>query len=206
MLKNVRKEERYISLGDSYTIGESISPSESYPVLLTNHLKSSGINITLIANPSISGFTTQNLIDHELPILTSLNPSFVTLLIGANDFFQGVDQNTFKNNLEIILDKVQEKLPKKNNIILITIPDFSVTPYGKSLGNTQKLSSGIADFNSIIKKEGEKSHLKVVDIYPLTQKMENDPSLVADDLHPSEKEYALWEKMIYKVAYELLAK
>lgn len=36
-----------------------------------------------------------------------------------------------------------------------------------------------------------------VDIFEVSKKMKDDPSLVADDgLHPSAKEYAVWESLI----------
>src|SRR4051812_22647113 len=52
---------RYVALGDSYTIGEgAIEPDEAWPTLLTNNLIKSGYQIKLIANPSKTGWTTQD--------------------------------------------------------------------------------------------------------------------------------------------------
>ena len=48
--------------------------------------------------------------------------------------------------------------------------------------------------------------LPVVDIFELSKKMGTDGSLVAaDGLHPSAKEYAEWEKIIFPIALELLS-
>ena len=47
----------------------------------------------------------------------------------------------------------------------------------------------------------------MVDVFRLSNEMGKDSSLVAaDGLHPSAKEYAEWEKIIFPVALELLAK
>ena len=161
----------------------------------------------LVANPSATGWTTQDLIDNELPVFAAKDPTFATLLIGVNDWVQGVDTKTFQGNLEIILDAMQTELPNKHAIVLVTIPDFSVTPQGKNFTNGRDPVAGIQEFNAIIKEEGRKRNLQVVDIFPLSQAMGTDASLVASDgLHPSAKEYMLWEKQIFPVVFKKLRK
>lgn len=196
---------RYVALGDSYTIGEGAQREEAWPVLLTKHLKEKGIDIELVANPSVTGWTTQNLIDSELPVFNSSNPTFATLLIGVNDWVQQVDKEKFHSNLNYIIDKVLEKLPNKKNLVLITIPDFSATPNGAKYGHGRNITEGIKEFNSIISAEAKKRGLKLVDIFPTTQQMKNKPDHVAaDGLHPSAKEYALWESLIYPIVFKEL--
>ncbi len=198
---------KYIALGDSYTIGEGAKYGEAFPDLLTRHLNTDGIAVTLSANPSVTGWTTQDLIDQELPVYDRVKPDFVTLLIGVNDWVQGVDSSTFHTNLSHILDHIQSLLPDKSKVLLITIPDFGVTPTGKRYSEGRDISKGITDFNNIIKTEARLRNLPVADIFPETQKMKDSLDLIAHDgLHPSAKEYALWEKIIYPVAYKLLTK
>jgi acyl-CoA thioesterase-1 len=198
---------KYVALGDSYTCCEGAKTEESWPVLLTKQLNDSGINMELSANPARTGWTTQDLIDNELPIVEQIKPDFITLLIGVNDWVRGVDSGTFHKNLVFILDKVQNSLPDKNNLILITIPDFGVTPTGAMYSGGRDIAKGIAQFNSLIEKEAVKRGIKFVDIYPETQKMKNNTRLIASDgLHPSALEYSIWESMIYPVAYNRLKK
>ncbi len=199
------KSIKYVALGDSYTIGEGAKAGEAFPDLLVNHLKENGINIVLSANPSVTGWTTQDLIEKEMPVFDRIKPAFVTLLIGVNDWVQGVDSATFHKNLSYILDHVQSGLPDKSKVLLVTIPDFGVTPTGAMYSGGRDISRGIADFNNIIKSEANKRNLPVADIFAETQKMKGNSELIAHDgLHPSAKEYALWEKIIYPVAYKLL--
>ena len=196
---------RYVALGDSYTICEGATTAEAWPVILTNHLREKGLDIELIANPSVTGWTTQHLIDKELPIYNSSKPTFATLLIGVNDWVQQIDSKKFHDNLNYIIDKVLEKLSNKKNLILITIPDFSATPNGAKYGHGRDIAEGIKEFNSIISAEGKKRNLRVVDIFPTTQAMKGQDDLVsADGLHPSAKEYSLWEKLILPEAYNVL--
>lgn len=196
---------RYVALGDSYTIGEGAEKHEAWPVLLTKHLQETGIKIELVANPSVTGWTTQDLIDKELPVFNSSNPTFATLLIGVNDWVQKVEKEKFHSNLNYIIDKVLEKLPNKRNLVLITIPDFSATPNGSKYGHGRDITEGIKEFNTIITSEANKHGLKVVDVFPTTQQMKNKSDHVAaDGLHPSAKEYAVWETLIFQEVAPLL--
>src|SRR3954468_17343587 len=104
---------RYVAIGDSYTIGEGAKPEEAWPNILTRHLKEKGVNIELIANPSRTGWTTQNAIDRELPVFTESKPTFATLLIGVNDWVQQVDEKTFRHRFVTLVERMLALLPEK---------------------------------------------------------------------------------------------
>lgn len=196
----------YLPLGDSYTICEGATWEESWPYLLTNNLKKNGLYIHLLANPSVTGYTTCQLIEEELPVFDKLKPNFVTLLIGVNDYVQGRTEKEFKSQLDYILDYLQKRMPDKNKIVLITIPDYSVTPGGAQYAMRRNVHEGISRFNDIIKSEAKKRNLPLADIFPSSLKMKNNHNLIAaDGLHPSAKEYANWEPLIRKAFLEALA-
>lgn len=198
---------RYVALGDSYTICTGATTSESWPLLLAADLTRSGIPAELVANPARNGYSTRNLIDHELPVLEKSKADFVTLLIGVNDWVREVSAEEFKKNLVYILDKIQATVSNKQQVLLIGIPDFGVTPQGSQYANGRDISQGIQQFNAIIKAEALKRKLSYVDVYTVSLEMKNNSSLVAaDGLHPSAAEYALWEKLIFPVAKSLLQK
>jgi lysophospholipase L1-like esterase len=200
-----REKIRYVALGDSYTIGEGASPNESWPALLTHHLKAEGVDVDLVANPSVTGWTTQQLIDNEVPIFRKEKPNFGTLLIGVNDWVQGVSAEKFRSNFNHILDDMLSILPNKSRLLVITIPDFGVTPTGAKYARGRNISEGIASFNKIVTDESQKRGLRVVDLFHESKKMGEDRSLVAaDGLHPSAKTYADWEKIISAAALDLL--
>lgn len=187
-------EIRYVPLGDSYTIGTSINPADNFPAQLTRDLNAHGFKVRLVTNSAHNGWTTQDLIDNELPIFDRSGATFTTLLIGVNDFNQGVPKETFQKNLRTILNHI--KVP----VVVLTIPDFTVTPTGKTFGDPAVNSAGIAAFNKIIKSEAAVQHLPVVDVFELSQ------DVASDGLHPSAKEYSLWEKLILPVALDVLKK
>lgn len=200
--RNVENRIRYVALGDSYTICEGASWNESWPVILTKHLNENGVPVELVANPSKTGWTTQDLIDNELPVFDSSAADFATLLIGVNDWVQGVSKENFRSNLNYIIEHILKKTKK---LVLITIPDFSVTPEGPKYAKGRNISEGLQEFNSIIKEEAAKRNLRCVDIFPVSLEMKDRPDLISsDNLHPSSKEYAIWENLIYPVVYSVL--
>jgi lysophospholipase L1-like esterase len=203
---NLSKEKiRYAVIGDSYSCGEGAKPTEAWPALLTHHLKSQGVDVDLVSNPSVTGWTTKDAIDKELPKFVGSNPNFASLLIGVNDWVQGVDETTFRNRVSYLIDQMLAVLPNKKRLLVVTIPDFGVTPTGPKYARGRNIHDGITQFNKIVTEEAHKRGLEVADIFPLSKKMGHDKSLVAKDgLHPSAKAYADWEKLIFPAALELL--
>ena len=196
---------RYAVIGDSYSCGEGAKPNEAWPSLLTQHLKQQGLNIDLVSNPSVTGWTAKDAIDKELPKFVNANPNFATLLIGVNDWVQNVDELSFRNRLSYLVDSMLAVLPNKKRLLVVTIPDFGVTPTGHKYAHGRNIHEGIMQFNKIVNEEAHKRGLRAVDIFPLSKKMGEDKSLVANDgLHPSAKAYADWEKLIFPAALELL--
>ena len=207
MAQSNSEKIRYAVVGDSYSCGEGATPRESWPSLLTQQLKTQGVDIELVSNPSVTGWTTKDAIDKELPKFVNSNPNFATLLIGVNDWVQQVDEETFRTRFSYLLDSMLAVLPNKKRLLVVTIPDFGVTPTGPKYSRGRNIHEGIAQFNKIVTDEARKRGLEVVDIFPLSKQMGRDKSLVArDGLHPSAKAYAEWEKIIFPAALELLKK
>jgi len=191
---------RYVALGDSYTIGEGLSPHQNWPNQLVDLLNQHQLPIQLVANPARTGWTTQDLIENELPVLNAAQAQAVTLQIGVNDWVQGVSEETFRSNIKLILNKIQQRIPAKK-IIVITIPDFGITPSGKDYTGGRDASAGIKAFNSILQAEASAQGMSVVDIFELSQGMAKDSLLVnPDGLHPSAAEYRQWVAKIEPVA------
>ena len=209
-LKTLQAQEqklRYIAVGDSYTIGTGVTEQQRWPTLLVNHLQKDGLAVEFVANLGLNGFTSQNALDLELPVLKKLKPTMATLLIGANDVFRGISPITFRINLQNLLDQMLEVIPQKKYFFVITIPDFSVTPAGQSFGNAEAVSKEIQLFNQIIQEEAKKRGLVTIDLFSLSQQMGKEPLLVANDgLHPSAQEHILWEQLISQEVQKILKK
>jgi acyl-CoA thioesterase I len=196
---------RYAVVGDSYSIGEGATPTESWPALLARSLTKKGVAVELVSNPARTGWTTQDALDHELPLFLAARPGFATLQIGVNDWVQGVEEATFRERLGRLMDAMRHALSDQGRLLVVNIPDFSVTPEGPRYARGRDIAAGLTNFNRIIAEEAGKRGLMAVDIFSISQKMRGDPALLAaDGLHPSAKAYAEWEKLIYPAAIKLL--
>lgn len=196
---------RYAVVGDSYSIGEGASETESWPALLARHLTKSGRPLEIVSNPSRTGWTTQDAIEKELPLFRAAQPDFATLMIGVNDWVKGVEPAVFRQRMTHLMDEMLAVLPNDKRLLVVNIPDFSGTPDGPTYARGRDISAGLRSFNQIIAEEAQRQGLIVVDIFPLSQKMGSDPSLVAaDGLHPSAKAYAQWEELILPAVEKLL--
>ena len=159
----------------------------------------------LVSNPSRTGWTTAEAIVHELPLFRAARPDFATLMIGVNDWVQGVAPAHFRLRLSHLMNEMLVVLPNDKRLLVVNIPDFSVTPDGSKYARGRDISAGLTGFNQIIAEEAQRRGLALVDIFPASQEMRGDPDLVsADRLHPSAKTYAHWEAIIFPVAQELL--
>jgi lysophospholipase L1-like esterase len=145
-------------------------------------------------------------IDDELPQLHGLLPGFASLLIGVNDVVQGVSEATFRANVEHILDDLVARVGA-NRIIVLTTPDYTVTPAGADYGDPAVQSAGIQSNNAILTRAAQARGIAVVDIYDISLRTATDRSLVAvDGLHPSGAQYALWVDRIAPVVETLLGR
>jgi lysophospholipase L1-like esterase len=194
---------RYVALGDSYTIGTSVSSTDSWPSQLVARLDG---RLDLVANLGVNGYSTNDLIAAELPALDELRPELVTVQIGVNDVVRRVPEATYAANIELILDALLERLAP-TRILAVATPDYTLTPAGSSFGNPAQQSAEIARFNDVLRVAAEARGIAFVpDIYEISRQVVSDPSLVASDgLHPSGAQYALWVDAILPVAEALLS-
>jgi acyl-CoA thioesterase-1 len=179
---------RYVALGDSYTIGTSVAESERWP----NQLAARVPQLELVANLGVNGFTSGDVIDRELSQLAALRPEVATLLIGVNDVVQGVPEASYRRNVGAILDELVRRVGA-DRVLVVTTPDYTVTPAGADYGDPARQSAAIRRNNAINAELAAARGITVVDIHDLSLGAATDRSLVADDgLHPSGAQYALW--------------
>jgi len=144
---------RYVAIGDSYTVATGIEEKDSWPSQLTQKLKSAGIKINLIEILGIRGATSQQTLNEVIPLLKNLEPEFVTLLIGVNDWIrEGISSSKFKKRIKSLIGEIQNNLPPPRKLLLITIPDFSCSPQKKNWGYGKSATNGITRLNKILKK------------------------------------------------------
>ena len=196
---------RYAVVGDSYSIGEGATPEQSWPALLARSLTKSGIPVELVSNPARTGWTTQDAIEQELPLFRAARPDFGTLMLGVNDWVQGAQLDVFRQRLAYLIDEMLSSLAREKRLLVINIPDFSVTPKGPEYSRGRDIVVGLTSFNQVIAEEAGARGLALVDLFSISQRMRSDPTLIAaDGLHPSAKAYAQWAEAIFPAAVRLL--
>ena len=197
---------RYVALGDSYTIGTSVAAADRWPDRLVRALAepAGAARLVLVANLAVNGWTSGDVIRAQLPELDRLRPEFVSLLVGVNDVVQGVPEAIFRTNVVTIVDALLARLPA-HRVVVVTTPDYTVTPAGADYGDPATQRAGIVRTNRILAEAASGRGIAVVDILDLSERAAGDRSLVASDgLHPSGAQYALWVERIAPVVRGLL--
>ena len=190
---------RYLALGDSFTIGTGTTPDRSFPAMLVTRWWDAGTECDL-RNPAVNGYTTDDLIREELPLVEAYAPDLVTVLIGANDIVTALrdsgavtarSENRYTRQLRRIHERIAADAPNAARFGLPQ-PDWSLTAAGASFGDPGKIATAIERFNQIAREEAERAGGSYVDIFPLMREQMRKGMTAPDGLHPSAAAYAEW--------------
>ena len=114
-----------------------------------------------------------------------------------NDQYQRVDTSSYAIRFAQLLEKaIQLANGKKSNVFVLSIPDYSVTPF---VGSADKIrvSTEIDWFNEINKRITLFYGVSYTDITPSTREATTNATLIAiDNLHPSGSEYRKWAELL----------
>ena len=203
---------RFMALGDSYTIGESVDPSERWPAQLTARLRERGFSLDDPLIIATTGWTTGDL-SHALVQTGPLAPfDLVTLLIGVNNQYRGRSEEEYQHQFRALLQRaIAYAGDDATRVIVLSIPDWSVTPFASALGadasSLDRIAAAIERLNAINQAEAERSGAYYVYVTPISRQAAADRSLLATDgLHPSGKMYARWMALVEPVACHILAR
>jgi lysophospholipase L1-like esterase len=187
---STKEKYTYLALGDSYTIGESVSQQASFPYQLKAQLTALKYQVSDPDIIAVTGWTTGDLKD-------AIAQAIVTLLIGVNNQYRGYSQTEYRAEfVQLLHTAINFAGGNKNKVFILSIPDYSVTPFANG-SNTTKIATEIDRYNAINKEESVKAGVNYTDITDISRQAKTDPSLIAfDGLHPSEKMYELWMKRL----------
>jgi lysophospholipase L1-like esterase len=199
------KEYTYLALGDSYTIGESVDKSLRFPVQLADTLNKSGIDVSEATIVAKTGWTTSDLAEGIKKRDLNNTYDLVTLLIGVNNQYQGLSIEEYRDEFEDLLNQsINFAGGDAGKVIVISIPDYSVTPFAES-SDREEIAREIDAFNQVNKELAEQAGTKYVNVTPISRQAEENPDLIAEDgLHPSGLMYSMWVEIIYAKAREAI--
>ena len=186
----------YLALGDSYTIGEQVLLSESFPYQTVQLLREKGIEI---CGPEIiakTGWTTDELLAAISETKLSERYDFVTLLIGVNNQYRGRSTENYKIEFENLLNKSIAFAGNNPQLVFVlSIPDWGITPFAEET-DRNKIASEIDNYNEACKMSTENSGCFFIDITTSLREDNNAEMVTADRLHPSGKEYSKWAQKL----------
>ena len=199
---------KYLALGDSYTIGQSVCETCRFPAQLKDSLKnyllsSDNISVKVVAQ---TGWTTTNLKNAIANENLIAEYDLVTLLIGVNNQYQNRPFSLYETEFpELLQTAITLAKGDKNRVIVVSIPDYAFTAFGQGSSNPQNISNQIDNYNLFAKNHTESLGIEFVNITDITREGLNDPDLVAsDNLHPSELAYSKFVERLLPIARNFL--
>jgi lysophospholipase L1-like esterase len=194
---------RFLSLGDSYTIGEGVDEDFTWSKQLVDILN---LNKQHFQNPRIiakTGWTTGELAEAIEKEHIQENFDLVSLLIGVNNQYRGLSPEQYSIEFRALLKQsIKFVAGNLSHVIVLSIPDWGKTPFAKDR-DQNKISAEIDTFNTINKEISTELNVNYCSITELSRMYFNDEYLVEDKLHYSGKMYALWAEEAFKAIKDI---
>lgn len=191
----------YLALGDSYTIGEMVTPAENFPNQVVAIMKSEDYNFKPARIIAKTGWTTDEL-ENGITAANDIEPiptnyDFVTLLIGVNNQYRGRSVASYRTEFEKLLKKaIIYAGNRASRVLVLSIPDWGVTPFAEGRDRV-KIAREIDAYNTANKEIALQYNVHYIDITLWTREAATDNNLLASDgLHPSGKEYKRWAEQL----------
>ncbi len=200
-----RQLVRFLALGDSYTIGESVNEPERWPVQLADRLHQAGFAVDKPQIIARTGWTTAELAVGIQQAQPQGSFDLVSLLIGVNNQYRQRGSEEYREEFRDLLQQaIAFAGADAQHVLVLSIPDWGVTPFAAGR-NRAEIAQQIDLFNAINWAEASAAGVRYVDITPISRQAVDDPTLIAEDgLHPSGKMYAAWVELVLPEAMIIL--
>ncbi|HUB88897.1 MAG TPA: SGNH/GDSL hydrolase family protein [Dyella sp.] len=187
---------RYLALGDSYTIGEDVPAQARWPVQLVEKLRKQGIAIDDPQIIAVTGWTTDELSVGMDQAALAPEYDLVTLLIGVNNQYRGRSAQDYREQFRALLLRAVTLAGRRAaRVVVVSIPDWGVTPFGYASGrDVRQIAHELDQFNALAREEAEHAGAPFVNITGISR--EHAGLVASDGLHPSGAQYALWRDAI----------
>jgi acyl-CoA thioesterase I len=153
-----------------------------------------------VTNPAVNGYTTADLIEHELPALDAVDPQLVSVLIGVNDLVRGRSLGEYRESLARIYEAVASRRLPSGRVAGISIPNWSVVPAARDYGEPARVRGLTDAFNDAARSACAASGFTWVDITAVsTSGLGSAGWIASDDLHPGDLQYRAWAELIWHV-------
>lgn len=190
---------RYAVLGDSYSNGQSAGPGAAWPDQLARRLTGDGLPVRVVANPSVTGATTAQMLATGLPVIRAARPDVITVLLGVNDQVQGHSLAQFAQDDDRALRAAIAVVGSADRVLAVDIPDYSVSPAGGQFGDPAAIAAAIDAFNGVVRRVAARHGVRVVSVVDISR-AQGAAGIGPDGLHPSRAQLSAWASRIAAVA------
>ncbi len=182
---------RFLALGDSYTIGQSVPAADRWARQLAELAQPEGLQ-----SPDIiaqTGWTTGQL----QRAIAEANPpatyGLVSLLIGVNNQFQQLPLASYQSEFaQLLQTAIRLAGNRPGRVVVLSIPDWGQSPYAKGYDRA-RISLEIDQFNAVARQESQQAGVAFLDITDLTRTAAGDATQFAPDgLHYSGSQMRQW--------------
>lgn len=201
-------EIKILSLGDGYTKGHNVCETCNYPTQLLDSISKYysneyNFNSTVIAE---IGWTTTILLDKIEIEDPNPNYDLVTLQIGVHNQFNNESFWLYFDEFSELADKaVSLAQGNATNVIVLSIPDYTFTPFGQQSPDTSLVSEEIDNYNTYAKNYCESKGISFVNITDITRMGLIDQSLITfDEVNLSEIAFTKFVERILPLALNKL--
>lgn len=197
---------RYLALGDSYTIGTAVDSAQSWPYQLSDSLRAAGLRIDTTHIIATNGWTTTDLKEGIAVVRPDSAFDLVSLLIGVNNQYQGLDKELYRLEFRELLEQaIAFAGSDTSRVFVVSIPNYGVTPFAKNR-QPEKIREELREYDRMASDIAGEYGIPFINITPISEMAADRSDLLADDeLHPSEAMYSLWIRELLPVTKDMLA-
>lgn len=180
----------YLVLGDSTAKGEGADSLET-TLPYTVGLQLSKNHYVHLQNFSSSGAKINELIQNQIPKISSFHPDLLTIQIGANDATHLTATSDFQRSLNQLIRALSYH--PNTAVFISNTPNLGVVP--ALFFPTNLLANHRAQQQNILLEKAQSgTHFQIIDLF--TQGTLTSDNLYASDrFHPSSAGYAIWAKL-----------
>ena len=196
----------FLALGDSYTIGEGLSLTDSFPYQTVQSLRRLGVSMNAPEIVARTGWTSEELLQNLERHTLQPFYDFVTLLTGVNDQYRGRSLAYYEKDFHQLVGKaISLAADQPSQVIVLSIPDWGRSPFAEGK-NKDEISVNIDHFNELNRSLSGQMGVNYLEITSALRQIGTDASIyTADRLHYSSSIYKDWSDLISSIILRQLS-